>query len=122
MFLLCYNYVNRTGSKGRKNIMNNIAEIVRISIISGLGVVLMVMAFLMANGNSFLTKGMNKKYTNESVKDYCKSNFLGQIIFSLGLILEGIFSKGIFYYLGVGCLFFGAVLMVAVSKKLVKRV
>ena len=99
--------------------MNNFAEIVRVGIIAGLGVVLMIMALLMANGNSFLTKGMNKKYTNESVRDYCKSN-LGQIIFALGLILEEIFSKGIFYYLGVGCLFFGAVLMVAVSKKLVK--
>ena len=83
--------------------MNNFADIVRVGIIAGLGVVLMIMALLMANGNSFLTKGMNEKYTNESV-------------------LEGIFSKGIFYYLGVGCLFFGAVLMVAVSKKLVKRV
>ena len=82
--------------------MNNFAEIVRVGIIAGLGVVLMIMALLIANGNSFLTKG--------------------QIIFALGLILEGIFSKGIFYYLGVGCLFFGAVLMVAVSKKLVKRV
>ena len=94
--------------------MNNFAEIVRVGIIAGLGVVLMIMALLIANGNSFLT--------NESVRDYCKSNCLGQIIFALGLILEGIFSKGIFYYLGVGCLFFGAVLMVAVSKKLVKRV
>ena len=102
--------------------MNNFAEIVRVGILAGLGVVLMIMALLIANGNSFLTKGMNKKYTNESVRDYCKSNCLGQIIFALGLILEGIFSKGIFYYLGVGCLFFGAVLMVAVSKKLVKRV
>ena len=83
--------------------------------------VLMIMALLIANGNSFLTKGMNKEYTNESVRDYCKSNCLGQIIFALGLILEGIFSKGIFYYLGVGCLFFGAVLMVAVSKKLEKE-
>ena len=94
--------------------MNNFAEIVRVGIITGLGVVLMIIALL--------TKGMNKKYTNESVRDYCKSNCLGQIIFSLGLILEGIFSKEIFYYLGVGCLFFGTVLMVAASKKLVKRV
>ena len=102
--------------------MNNFAEIVRVGIITGLGVVLMIMALLIANGNSFLTKGMNKKYTNESVRDYCKSNCLGQIIFALGLILEGIFSKGIFYYLGIGCLFFGTIIMVAASKKLVKRV
>ena len=94
--------------------MNNFAEIVRVGIITGLGVVLMIIALL--------TKGMNKKYTNESVRDYCKSNCLGQIIFSLGLILEGIFSKGIFYYLGVGCLFFGIIIMVAASKKIVKRV
>ena len=78
--------------------MNNFAEIVRVGIITGLGVVLMIMALLIANGNSFLTKGMNKKYTNESVRDYCKSNCLGQIIFSLGLILEGIFSKVIFAF------------------------
>ena len=97
--------------------MNNFAEIVRVGIITGLGVVLMIIALLIANGNSFLTKGMNKKYTNESVRDYCKSNCLGQIIFSLGLILEGIFSN-----LGVGCLFFGIIIMVAASKKLVKRV
>ena len=102
--------------------MNNFAEIVRVGIIAGLGVVLMIMALLIANGNSFLTKGMNKKYTNESVRDYCKSKCLGQIIFALCLILEGIFSKEICYYLGGGCLFCGAVLMVAVSKKLVKRV
>ena len=102
--------------------MNNFAEILRVGIIAGLGVVLMIMALLIANGNSFLTKGMNKKYTNESVRDYCKSNCLAQNIIALGHILEGIISKGIFYYLGVGCLFFGAVLMVAVSKKLVKRV
>lgn len=101
--------------------MNNFAEIVRVSVISGLGVVLMIMDLLMVNENLFLTKGMKKKYTNESVKDYCRSNCLGQIIFALGLILEGIFSKGIFYHLGVGCLFFGAVLMVVVSKKLVKK-
>lgn len=56
--------------------MNNIAEIVRTGIIAGFGVVLMIMALLMANGNSFLIKGMNKKYTNESVRDYCKSNCL----------------------------------------------
>ena len=43
--------------------MNNFAEIVRVGIIAGLGVVLMIMALLIANGNSFLTKGMNKKYT-----------------------------------------------------------
>ena len=48
--------------------MNNFAEIVRVGIIAGLGVVLMIMALLIANGNSFLTKGMNKKYTNESVR------------------------------------------------------
>ena len=101
--------------------MNNFAEIVRVSVISGLGVVLMIMALLMVNENLFLTKGMKKKYTNESIRDYCKSNCFGQIIFALGLILEGIFSKGIFYYLGVGCLFFGAILMVVVSKKLVKK-
>lgn len=101
--------------------MDNIAEIVKIGVIAGLGVVLMIMALLMASGNSFLTKRMKKKYTNESVRDYCKSNCFGQIIFALGLILEEIFSKGIFYYLGVGCLFFGVVLMVVVSKKLVKK-
>ena len=48
--------------------MNNFAEIVRVGIIIGLGMVLMIMALLIANGNSFLTKGMNKKYTNESVE------------------------------------------------------
>ena len=48
--------------------MNNFAEIVRVGIITGLGVVLMIIALLIANGNSFLTKGMNKKYTNESVR------------------------------------------------------
>ena len=36
--------------------MNNFAEIVRVGIIAGLGVVLMIMALLIANGNSFLTK------------------------------------------------------------------
>ena len=103
------------------DIMDNIAEIVKIGVIVCLGMVLMIMTLLMANGNSFVTKRMEKKYTNESVIDYCKSNCFGQIIFALGLILEGIFSKGIFYYLGVGCLFFGAVLMVAAFKKLVKK-
>lgn len=102
--------------------MNNFAEIVRVGIIIGLGMVLMIMALLIANGNSFLTKGMNKKYTNESVRDYCKNNCFGTNYFSLGLILECIFSKGIFYYLGIGCLFFGTIIMVAASKKLVKRV
>ena len=101
--------------------MDNIAEIVKIGVIVCLCMVLMIMTLLMANGNSFLTKRMKKKYTNESVIDYCKSNCFGQIIFALGLILEGIFSKGIFYYLGVVCLFFGAVLMVAAFKKLVKK-
>ena len=38
--------------------MNNFAEIVRVGIIAGLGVVLMIMALLIANGNSFLTKGI----------------------------------------------------------------
>lgn len=102
--------------------MNNFAEIVRVGLLLGLGMDFNDYGLLIANGNSFLTKGMNKKYTNESVRDYCKNNCLGQIIFSLGLILEGIFSKGIFYYLGIGCLFFGTIIMVAASKKLVKRV
>lgn len=93
--------------------MNNFAEIVRVGIIAGLGVVLMIMALLIANGNSFLTKGMNKKYTNESVRDYCKSKLFRANYFCFRSYFRGNFSKGIFYYLGVGCLFFGAVLMVA---------
>lgn len=48
--------------------------------------------------------------------------FLKKNIFAFCLILERIFSKEIFYYLGVGCLFFESVSMVVVSNKLVKRV
>ena len=50
------------------DIMDNIAEIVKIGVIVCLGMVLMIMTLLMANGNSFLTKRMKKKYTNESVR------------------------------------------------------
>lgn len=48
--------------------------------------------------------------------------FLKKNIFAFCLILERIFSKEIFYYLVVGCLFFESVFMVVVSNKLVKRV
>ena len=71
----------------------------------------------MAKGTPFLTKGMRKKYTEESVKNYCKNNCFAEIIFAMGLILEGIFQDGVIY----GCLFLGAVFTVVASKKLVKK-
>ena len=39
----------------------------------------------------------------------------------MGLILEGIFQDGVIYYLGIGCLFLGAVFTVVASKNLVKK-
>lgn len=101
--------------------MNDFLEIGKVIINIGLGIVIILIAILMAKGNPFLTKGMKKKYTEESVKNYCKSNCLGEIIFAIGLILEGIFQDGVIYYLGIGCLFLGAVLTVIASKKLVKK-
>lgn len=101
--------------------MNDFLEIGKVIINIGLGIVLILIAILMAKGNPFLTKGMKKKYTEESVKNYCKSNCFAEIIFAIGLILEGIFQDGVFYYLGIGCLFLGAVLTVIASKKLVRK-
>lgn len=101
--------------------MNDFLEIGKVIIFVGLGIVIILIAILMAKGNPFLTKGMKKKYTEESVKNYCKSNCFAEIIFAIGLILEGIFQDGVFYYLGIGCLFLGAVLTVIASKKLVRK-
>ena len=94
-------------------------EIIRVASIFGIGIVLIIIAILMTQENLFLTKKM--KYTDESTKVYCRRNCIGQIIFAVGLVLEEIFSDNIFYYLGIGCLFVGAILMVIALKKLVKK-
>ena len=96
-------------------------EIIRVVSISGIGIVLIMIAVLMTQENMFLTKKMKKRYTDESIKVYCKKNCIGQIVFAVGLSLEGIFSSGIFFYLGIGCLFVGVVLMIMALKKLVKK-
>lgn len=96
-------------------------EIIRVASIFGIGIVLIIIAILMTQENLFLTKKMKMKYTDESTKVYCRRNCIGQIIFAVGLVLEEIFSDNIFYYLGIGCLFVGAILMVIALKKLVKK-
>ena len=96
--------------------MNDFLEIGKVIFFVVLGIVTILIA-----GTPFLTKGMRKKYTEESVKNYCKNNCFAEIIFAMGLILEGIFQDGVIYYLGIGCLFLGAVFTVVASKKLVKK-
>ena len=66
-------------------------------------------------GNKIYIRGLIE-FTN-----YCKNNCFAEIIFAMGLILEGIFQDGVIYYLGIGCLFLGAVFTVVASKKLVKK-
>lgn len=101
--------------------MNDFLEIGKVIFFVVLGIVTILIAVLMAKGTPFLTKGMRKKYTEESVKNYCKNNCFAEIIFAMGLILEGIFQDGVIYYLRIGCLFLGAVFTVVASKKLVKK-
>ena len=81
--------------------MNDFLEIGKVIFFVVLGIVTILIAVLMAKGTPFLTKGMRKKYTEESVKNYCKNNCFAEIIFAMGLILEGIFQDGVIYYLGI---------------------
>lgn len=50
--------------------MNDFLEIGKVIFFVVLGIVTILIAVLMAKGTPFLTKGMRKKYTEESVKNY----------------------------------------------------
>lgn len=49
--------------------MNDFLEIGKVIFFVVLGIVTILIAVLMAKGTPFLTKGMRKKYTEESVKN-----------------------------------------------------
>lgn len=73
--------------------MNDFLEIGKVIFFVVLGIVTILIAVLMAKGTPFLTKGMRKKYTEESVKNYCKNNCFAEIIFAMGAYFRRNFSR-----------------------------
>ena len=59
------------------------------------GGVIAALGILMALDVSFFTRGLRRRYTEESVRAFCKKNVGGELLFAAGVILEAIQPEGI---------------------------
>ena len=67
----------------------------------------------------FMTKGMKQKYTDESVKSYCKKTWVCYVLMAAGAVMESIVKYGTaLYYVSWGLVMAGVVFPIFFSKSL----
>lgn len=57
------------------------------------GILVLLISLLMAKG--IWTGWLKKKYTEDSVEEFCKKNLLATVLFAVGLILDGAQPQGL---------------------------